>query len=175
MILVNLPVIILTIKALKDKIVIIRRATEKDISGIINLLYQVSKVHYECRPDIFEPDTKKYSANEIKEILEDYSRPIFVAADETGEVAGYCFCVIQRNGGGVLKRFKTLYIDDLCVDESLRGKGIGGALLDYATAFAKAEKCHNITLNVWVGNDAAISFYENKGLTPQKIVLEKKL
>lgn len=153
----------------------IRRASVKDAEGIIKLLYQVAKIHHGLRPDIFKPEGKKYSANEISEILEDYSRPIFVATDGDGGIAAYCFCIMQRHGNGILRKIKTLYVDDLCVDENARGKGLGGALLDYVTAFAKSEKCYNVTLNAWCGNDSALTFYEKKGFTPQKITFEKIL
>ena len=56
----------------------IRRAIEKDIPKIIDLLKQVCLVHHKGRPDIFKVGTK-YSAEELKVILKDKSRPILVS------------------------------------------------------------------------------------------------
>ena len=53
--------------------------------------------------------------------------------------------------GNNISRFgdiKTLYIDDLCVDENVRGKSIGKQLFEHVKSYAKEIECYNITLNV---------------------------
>lgn len=153
----------------------IRRATEKDLKGINNLLCQVLKVHSDGRPDIFKSGTKKYTDNELIEIINDDTKPIFVAVEED-KVLGYAFCVFQKHiNNNILTDIKTLYIDDLCVDHKKRGMHIGKNLYDYVVAFAKEQGCYNITLNVWALNDGAIKFYEALGLKPQKIGMEQIL
>ncbi|MBQ1224020.1 MAG: GNAT family N-acetyltransferase [Oscillospiraceae bacterium] len=153
----------------------IRKATEKDIPKIGDLLLQVDLVHHNGRPDIFKIG-RKYSDDELKELLKDENRPILVATDEADEVTGYCFCIFrQHTDNSVLTDIKTLYIDDLCVDETLRGKHIGRELFDAAVNMAKENACHNITLNVWSCNPSALAFYEACGLVPQKICMEKIL
>ena len=67
---------------------------------------------------------------------------------------------------------KTLYIDDLCVDESLRRKHIGKELYEAAVKLAKDSECYNLTLNVWSCNPSAMKFYETQGLVPQKVTME---
>ena len=53
------------------------------------------------------------------------TRPIFVTVED-GKVLGYCFCILQvRKNDPVLLDDRTLYIDDLCVDEACRGKHVG--------------------------------------------------
>lgn len=154
----------------------IRRAEEKDMGVIDELLYQVLTVHHNGRPDLFKADTKKYTDEELKEILHDDTRPVFVAEDENGIVTGYAFCMFQQFvNHNTLTDVKTLYIDDLCVDENRRGQHIGKALYDYALDFAKREGCYNLTLNVWSCNESAKRFYEKCGLTPQKIHMEQIL
>ena len=150
----------------------IRRAVEKDISKIIDLLKQVCLVHHNGRPDIFKVGTK-YSAEELKVILKEESRPILVSVDENDNVQGYCFCIYQQHlNNSVLTYIKTLYIDDLCVDETLRFKGIGKELYESAVELAKETGCYNLTLNVWSCNQSALKFYESLGLLPQKIGME---
>lgn len=150
----------------------IRRACEKDMDGINSLLRQVLDVHHKGRPDIFKPNAKKYTDEELKVILSDDTKPIFVAVD--GEyVAGYAFCVFQQHiGNNILTDIKTLYIDDLCVDEKMRGKHIGKSLYDFVLNFAKVNSCYNVTLNVWSCNESAMRFYEKCGLKPQKVGME---
>ena len=154
---------------------IIRFAKEKDIPKLGDLLEQVCLVHHHGRPDLFNVG-RKYTDEELVELLKDETRPILVAVDEAEMVQGYCFCVYQQPApGGALKPVKTLYIDDLCVDEGIRGQHIGQHLYDAAVALAKENGCYNLTLNVWNCNPSAMKFYERMGLLPQKICLEKLL
>ena len=152
----------------------IRRAENGDIPRITELLYQVHKVHSDKRPDLFRRGAKKYAADELREIIADDERPVFVAL-LGGDVAGYAFCVFQRHGGGSLEDFTTLYIDDLCVDEKSRKSHIGSALYQYVLDFAKKSGCHNLTLNVWECNPGAMNFYRKMGLSVQKTTLEQLL
>ena len=151
----------------------IRRATESDMVGINKLLNQVLMVHHKGRPDIFKANCKKYTDEELREIIADDNRPIFVAEDEDGSVMGYAFCVFQQHiNNNILTDIKTLYIDDLCVDENIRGRHIGKSLYDYVVSFAKDNGCYNVTLNVWSLNEGAMKFYEKCVLKPQKIGME---
>ena len=155
---------------------IIRRAKEKDMKGINKLLCQVLMVHHNGRPDLFKSDVKKYTDKELLAIIEDDSRPIFVGVDNKENVLGYAFCVFQQHiGDNILTDIKTLYIDDLCVDEDERGKHIGKELYEYVISFAKASGCYNVTLNVWSCNESAMKFYEKCGLKPQKVGMEQIL
>ena len=154
----------------------IGRAGTRDLAGIDRLLSQVLEVHHKGRPDLFKGGTKKYTDEELLEILKDDSRPVFVARDEAGEVLGYAFCVFQQYfGNNILTDIKTLYIDDLCVDEASRGRRVGSALYAYVLDFARREGCYNVTLNVWECNPGAKKFYEKCGLHPLKIGMEKVL
>ena len=124
----------------------IRHASEKDIDRINNLLRQVLNVHHNGRPDLFKADAKKYTDEELLALIADEKRPIFVADDGAGNILGYAFCVFQQHiGDNILTDIKTLYIDDLCVDERCRGEHIGRTLYEYVLAFAKQEGCYNVT------------------------------
>lgn len=152
---------------------IIRRAKQEDMSGINKLLNQVLMVHHNGRPDLFKANVKKYTDKELAYIIADNSKPIFVAVNEDEEVLGYAFCMFQQHlNNNILTDIKTLYIDDLCVDEERRGMHIGKQLYDYVVNFAKNQGCYNLTLNVWSCNQSAIKFYEKCGLVPQKIGME---
>lgn len=152
---------------------VIRRAEERDIPRINELLRQVCLVHHEGRPDLFKYGKRKYTDSQLKEMLRDDERPIFVAADEDGVVLGYAFCIFEQYvGHNVLTDVKTLYIDDLCVDEERRGQHIGRSLYEYVLDFAKKSGCYNLTLNVWSCNPSAMRFYESCGLKPQKVHME---
>lgn len=152
----------------------IRRAEEKDVERIHELLIQVCMVHHIGRPDLFQGNhNRKYTDGQLKEILLDDKRPVFVAVDEEDFVLGYAFCMFQQHlNDNILTDIRTLYIDDLCVDEKIRGQHIGKSLYEYVLQFAKEQGCYNVTLNVWYCNEAAMKFYEKCGLKTQKIGME---
>ncbi len=151
----------------------IRRAKEQDMEGINKLLLQVCLVHHKGRPDLFKYGAKKYTDEQLKAIIHDDSRPIFTAVDENGNVMGYAFCIFQQHiGDNILTDIKTLYIDDLCVDETLRGQHIGSRLYRAVLEYAREHHCYNVTLNVWSLNESAMKFYQACGLKPQKVGME---
>ncbi len=152
----------------------IRRAEEKDMDRINELLVQVCMVHHMGRPDLFQGNRNtKYTDEQLRDIIHDDGRPIFVAVDGQDRVLGYAFCMFRQYlNDNILTDIKTLYIDDLCVDETMRGQHIGRRLYEAVLAFAKENGCYNVTLNVWSCNEAAMKFYEGCGLKPQKIGME---
>lgn len=153
----------------------IRSASKRDIPSLLALLSEVLEIHHKIRPDIFKSGATKYSESELCAIISDAKTPVFVAEIDA-RVVGYCFCVItEQEENAILKYRKDLYIDDLCVSQEIRSKGVGKALYLYAEEYAKSIGCQSVTLNVWDGNDGAISFYEKLGLTPRKTYLEKKI
>lgn len=159
----------------------IRKASKEDIRRIIELLHQVNMVHHLIRPDLFKPYTTKYNEQALEAMLNDESKPIFVCdgarPSETPcsqrKVLGYAFCQITEvRDHQLLQDIKTLYIDDICVDECARGKHVGKALYEHVRDYAKSIGCNNITLNVWEGNEPALRFYRNMGMQVQKTTME---
>ena len=149
----------------------IRKANKDDIKRIIELMHHVNMVHHVIRPDLFRPHTTKYNEQELEAMLNDESKPVFVFDD--GEVQGYAFCQVSEiRNNQLLEDIKTLYIDDICVDENARGKHVGKALYEYVRDYAKSIGCNNITLNVWEGNEPALHFYRNMGMQVQKTTME---
>lgn len=154
---------------------IIRKAENKDIDSCINLLKQVCNVHAKLRPDLFKSGMTKYSKIELEEIFKNELTPVFVY-EENNLVLGYGFCQINIIEGLVHPRkIKSLYIDDICIDENNRGKHIGKKIFDYIINYARDINCYNVTLNVWDGNNEAIKFYNAMGMNIQKTTMEKIL
>lgn len=153
----------------------IRFANTTDIPGMIELLKQVGEVHRQIRPDLFRAGAQKYSVSDLTELLKDKSRPIFVAVEDE-KLLGYCFCILEEvKDNPVLRDVKSLYIDDLCVDENIRGKHVGSRLYEHVCNYAKSIGCSSVTLNVWCGNDSAMKFYESRGMKPRKIYMETQI
>ncbi|MBE5872368.1 MAG: GNAT family N-acetyltransferase [Lachnospiraceae bacterium] len=154
----------------------VRRAVKEDIPAILELLVQVDMVHHKGRPDLFKGPATKYNAKELEEILSNEKTPVFVCENKDGRVAGHAFCIHKQVlGDAVLTDVKTLYVDDICVDEKARGFGVGRKLYRAVLEYAKKGGFYNVTLNVWSCNPTAMKFYEAMGLTPQKVCMEQIL
>ena len=150
----------------------IRFAAPGDIPGMIDLLKQVGQVHHLGRPDIFRAGAQKYNRQQLMTMLDKPTDPIFVAVED-GKVLGYCFCQFKTTKDDpVIMDFTTCYIDDLCVDETCRGKRVGKTLYEHTCRYAKEQGCYSVTLNVWSCNESAMGFYEKMGLKPQKVGME---
>ena len=150
----------------------IQVAEATDLDGILELLNQVLMVHHKGRPDLFKPNATKYSKEEMARILKRPECIILVAHDVEGKVCGYAICQLQDKESKILTDIRSLYLDDLCVDERHRGMGIGYKLYQAVVSTAKQKKCYNVTLNVWACNPSAVKFYEKCGLQIQKIGME---
>ena len=154
----------------------VRRAERKDTPRIQQLLWQVEQVHHRIRPDLFRDGGRKYTDAQLADILADDARPVLAAVDENDRLLGYAFCKFEEyRDDNIMQDRRTLYLDDLCVDEAMRGQHIGRTLYGAAVQYAKDHGCYNLTLNVWAGNDAARRFYESCGFRPRKVCMDYEL
>lgn len=152
----------------------IRRAEERDIPAILELLKQVNRVHHEGRPDLFHLGVK-YTEEELRAVLAEEEMPVFVA-EKDGRVVGHGFCILQRpDNTHLFTDIKTLYVDDMCVDENVRGQQVGKKLYESIVAYARQIGCHNVTMNVWNCNPPAQAMFEHLGLKPYRVSLEEIL
>ena len=161
------------IDLMEERNMIIRKAEEKDIPRIIELLGQVLQIHADIRPDIFIPGTTKYTVGELTELLKNEEKPIYVAVNESDVCVGYAFCQLQKQPfSNNMVQFKSLFIDDLCVDQQARGQHIGESLFEHVKKEARKMHCYEVTLNVWSGNTSAEKFYEKMGMKTKERQME---
>ena len=154
----------------------IRRANSGDVENLLELLRQVQAIHADGRPDIFKAGTNKYDRQDVISILSNEQTPVYVAVDECDVAVGYAFCAIkEQKDSSNLKAIKNFYIEDLCVHQNQRGKGIGKRLYEFCVNKAKELDCYHLTLNVWHLNESAVRFYEKLGMKPLKTTMEQIL
>ena len=151
----------------------IRLAQPKDIPDLLRLLEQILSVHHQARPDIFKEEGSKYSGQDLENLMMQEQTPIFVYENSDGQILGHLFVTIKEvTDNPVLQPIKTLFIEDLCVDQATRGQKIGDQLYQFAVSYAKEIGCYNLTLNVWNDNEGALRFYQRQGMKPQETVME---
>ena len=73
----------------------VRKAENKDIPRIMDLLIQVDMVHHTGRPDIFKGPATKYNEKQLEKIIKDDTTPVFVCVDENDRVIGHAFCIYK--------------------------------------------------------------------------------
>lgn len=150
----------------------IRDMRLEDYKEVDRLMAQVHKLHVEGRPDLYVDVEHIYSMEMFREMVENENM-ISIAAEENDAIVGICF-VSMREKTCMVSR-KTAYMDDLCVDESCRGKGIGKNLFVYAKKRAKEMGAERMDLMVWNFNESALKFYEKMGMKPQRYIMEEYL
>ena len=107
------------------------------------------------------------------ELLKNEEKPVYVAVDEADVCVGYAFCQLKEQPfSNNMVPFKSLFIDDLCVDQETRGQHIGESLFEYVKKEAKQLGCYEVTLNVWAGNTSAEKFYEKMGMRTKERQME---
>jgi len=85
-----------------------------------------------------------------------------VIAEKSG-LAGFCIVHVERVDDG-----RMGYVVTLDVAERCRRKGLAAELMRRVEAEAREAGCCAMVLHVFVGNDAAIQFYERSGYERQE-------
>jgi ribosomal protein S18 acetylase RimI-like enzyme len=154
----------------------IRKAEKKQAAQIVGLLEYIFALHKKGRPDVFaDTDSPKYTEEDVCRLIDDENYRI-ISAEEDGRVVGYMIAeLVDGSKHPHMRSVKTLYIDDICVDEAYAHKGVGTALFEEAKRIGKELGCVRIDLNVWAFNEGAIKFYEKMGMTVSSMRMEYKL
>ena len=150
----------------------IRNMILDDYNEVDQLMAQVHQLHVNGRPDLYIDVEHIYSFDQFKEMVENEDM-ITILAEENDKVIGICM-VSMRTRTCMVKR-RTAYMEDLCVDEACRGKGIGKKLFLYAKDQAVKMGAERLDLMVWDFNENARKFYESMGMKPQRYIYETML
>ena len=96
-----------------------------------------------------------FEENYLDRFYLDDTNLIFVA-ENNGKVVGFLSVNSYKENG-------YIYLDDFCVSEECRGKGIGSELMNMAFAFAEKQQISQILTHVESANKESMSFYKNRG------------
>jgi GNAT superfamily N-acetyltransferase len=125
-----------------------------------------SKLIHELSKQLGYNSSISHIESRIEELLTDNDHMIVVAQDDSNEsIVGYIH----------LQIYKSLYFDNvlnimgLVVDENMRGKGVGSALLKEAEKIAESLHCKGIRANSGIQREEAHSFYLMNGYSETKM------
>ena len=128
----------------------IRKGTPADVEPALLLIKELAA--FEKAPE--------QVINTVEQMLIDGygEKPIFdlLVAEADQKIAGIAIYFIKYSTW----KGKCLYLDDIVVQESLRGKGIGKHLFDAVVAEAKLCNCQQLQWQVLNWNEPAINFYK---------------
>lgn len=152
----------------------IRQAQPGDYAEALRLIRQVHDMHYKHLSYIY---------NDIEPLprerfYDDIASPdmLMLMAFEGGTAVGICEIEFKHTGSNpVMRKRLVAYINDICVDEQARGRGIGRALYERARSEARARECDSIELMVWGFNKNAFNFYKAMGMDVRSYVMQERL
>lgn len=144
----------------------------EDFKRVNELAVQVHEMHVIWNPDIFKSVedviSKEYFENLIK------NEEIYIAKEDK-EIVGYIIFNIKEKENHSMRYRKQLNIDNICVDERYREKGIGTKILESIKEIAKLKGCTDLYLTVNQENENAIKVYEKFGFKVKNIAYMMKL
>ncbi|AJE97582.1 GNAT family N-acetyltransferase [Pandoraea apista] len=134
----------------------IRAATADDVGAIHSLMQELAV--FEKLLDIFEATPES-----VREALFGKTPAAeCLMAEWNGKAVGYA--LFFHNFSTFLGR-RGLYLEDVYVQPSMRGKGVGQALLRRLARIAVERQCGRFEWTVLDWNQPAIDFYTSQGAT----------
>ena len=150
----------------------IELARDMDRAEVNRLARQVHALHVTWRPDLFRMPEELFPRELFVELVR--NRELYVAKLD-GTVVGFVLLRMKPSDGvGRVPRMVML-VDQICVDEAVRGHGIGTQMMEEIRILAKAFGCTDLQLGVYPQNDAAVSFYQKCGYTIRSIDMQRKV
>ena len=151
----------------------IRLCKENDRTEVNRLLYQSTAIHSAGVPDFFIPLEESINENVYADILAAEDQVLFCAESDDGTLCGVCHLSFHNRSGWV--EMKNVHVENIVVDETCRGQGIGHALMAEAERIAKEWGAVQLNLMCWHFNNGARRLYESLGMTEQRSILVKDL
>jgi ribosomal protein S18 acetylase RimI-like enzyme len=151
-----------------------RSALLDDFSRIADLKRQIHSAHFKHAPDFYRNVDQPLTEEEYRTLLDPNAvHRAYVLLDDNRIVA-YAFTQLRElQNHSLIHDQKQLFLDDLCVDTNLRGRGYGARLIQEIQHIAEATGCETIELDVWDWNHQAIEFYKHHGLQFTRLRMKK--
>ena len=140
----------------------VRLVKPEELEQVNALRKQVYDLHAQGDPEVFHGFSQEIR-NHVYTIWNDPMQEIVVCERE-GAIAGYAalhHCHMPDSP--FMKERDYLDIEEFCVDEPWRNKGVGKELMNYIRIYASERNIHRIELSVWSFNASALRFYESIG------------
>ena len=154
---------------------VVRFAEYGDLERVNELRRQVNELHVQGRPQTFKPGFPKELRDHVYKVFADPEQRIAVCEAE-GEIRGFAVLnhVIRPETDYMFER-DFIDIDEFCVDENYRRRGIATELIRFCADHARKLGFDRLELNMWEFNSDALAFYEAVGFTTYRRYMELQL
>ena len=149
---------------------IIRKATFDDLEELRELYLALEEdgVRYQPEHFVIGERTDEF----FKSIFDSDNQDILVA-DIDGKAIGFVHVMIlEQKKVSCLKPQSVVYLQDLCVREDMRSKGIGATLIRASKDYGKEHNVDFIRTQVFPGNVDGMRFYERNGFCEMMKTIE---
>lgn len=147
-------------------------ARESDWEAVKLLSVQVHDLHAAWRPDLYTHCDAPLPYDAFLEAVRE--RMLYVAKVKGLSVGYVKLSVSSADAPGTVAR-RAMRLDAICVDQAVRGQGIGRKMVDDVRALAKAFGCRELVLGVHPENDTAVAFYQKCGFLIRTIHMDMKV
>lgn len=150
----------------------IRPAVSDDADALRQLWRELDRLHAEVQPAFFRlAERAKITADTQGSLM----RQVFVAEVDDSDVKHLAGAVVVRiahtpDEPPLVPAMRAM-VEEIVVQRAYRRRGLGGALMAKAEAWAKARGAVQLVLTVWQGNQQAEQFYRRLGFAPVSQVL----
>ena len=151
----------------------IRLAEPADRQAVQRLLDEQNRFHVELLPGFFREH--RTDDARIDQVLDDPDAVLLVAEVDTSVVALAEIRCAQTKDLPILVQKRYATIQEMIVEASHRGTGIGAALMASAREWARAQGAVSLRTSVVPGNARARAFYEREGFGEIMVNLEADL
>jgi len=154
----------------------VRKANYSDIDTLYAIFSETDQMHQEAYPEIFRKIEDPIAAIEYYKDCIDESNALICIAEENDIVFGALICTLQHSPDiPVLMPRIYACIENITVQKTHRGQGIGSALIYFAQAWAMKKKAASMELTVWEFNNGAAEFYRHLGFSTYRCRMKKDL
>lgn len=147
----------------------------KDPLILANLNKPVQDLHHQKYPHFFKPFEEDVCVAFFERQLEKPNWVVFLVQID-GENAGYAsYFIKDYQENPFRKAYRSLYVDQICVLDKFKGKGIGKHIMHKIEEDARKADISQIELSYWEMNKEARGFYEHLGYNTYSRIVGKSL
>lgn len=147
----------------------------KDPQVLAGLNKPVQDLHHQKYPQFFKPYDEEVCVAFFQRQLEKPNWVVFLVEID-GKNAGYAsYFVKDYQENPFRKAYKSIYVDQVCVLDKFKGKGIGKHVMQKIEEDAKEVGISHIELSYWELNKEAKGFYEHLGYHTYSRIVGKNL
>lgn len=146
---------------------IVRRAERDDLPAIASLTVEVHRLHFSARPDYFCADDQQSLESSLSQVFEDAASMLWVI-EERAKVVAYAAVRVRQTEAGPYTIARTWWeVDQLCVAESQRKRGLARSLMSTIAAEAQRAGVPTLELACWSFNHDAQRAFARLGFVPK--------